>query len=74
MLEEGKIHQSIANGHTWITDHDGKESLIENHFSAIMGKGPPRHRDFNWTGMVFPACDLGIIGDSFTEKMISSLD
>jgi hypothetical protein len=32
--------QRIANGEVWITDHEGKASLINNHFSMVMGKGP----------------------------------
>jgi hypothetical protein len=24
--------------------------LIKTHFSVVMGKGPPRSRDFNWGG------------------------
>jgi hypothetical protein len=59
--------QRIANNQGWVTDHDGKESLIKNHFTAIMGKGPPSLRDFNWSGMTLPTTDLESLGEGFTE-------
>jgi hypothetical protein len=59
--------QRIANNQGWVTDHNGKESLIKTHFSAVMGKGPPRPRDFNWVGMAFPPLDLNDLGESFSE-------
>jgi hypothetical protein len=59
--------QRIAHNQGWVTDHNGKESLIKTHFSAVMGKGPPCPRDFNWAGMSFPPLDLEDLGESFSE-------
>jgi hypothetical protein len=47
-----------------------KEGLIKDHFSLVMGRGPPRHRDFNWERLDFPTCDLASLGDEFTEEEV----
>jgi hypothetical protein len=62
-----KFIQRIANNQGWVTDFDGKESLTKSHFSTVMGKGPPRLRNFSWAGMVFPPTDLEDLGESFSE-------
>jgi hypothetical protein len=48
----------------------GKEGLIKDHLSSVMGKGPPRHRDFNWERLSFPTCDLASLGDDFSEEEV----
>jgi hypothetical protein len=41
--------------------------LTQTYFFAVMRRGPPRNRDFNWMGMSFPTCDLNSLGDVFSE-------
>jgi hypothetical protein len=67
MGEGEKISLRFANNQGWVTDHNGKEGLIKSHFSAVMGRGPPRLRDFNWAGMAFPPSELEDLGESFSE-------
>ena len=53
-----------------MADHEGKENLIKEHFTTVMGRGLPRTMDFIWAGLVFPTCDLANLGDSFTEEEV----
>ena len=65
------IHK-LSNGQGWVTDHDGKQVLVKNHFSQVLGRGSPSSKDFIWEALRFPVCDLSSLGDAFTEEEVLS--
>jgi mannosylglycoprotein endo-beta-mannosidase len=61
------IHR-LKHNNGWVTEHEQKKAIIQNHFKKIIKKGPPREKNFNWANIPTPQCDLGALGDPFTEE------
>ena len=63
------IHR-LRHNNGWVTSHDHKKSIIQNHFSEVTKRGQPRTTDINWDNIPVPACDLTDLGTAFSEKEV----
>lgn len=64
------IHR-LRNGAGWVTQHEEKEKLAQDHFASMLHKGQRRSHDFNWKSMEFTQCNLSSLGDPFMEKEVT---
>ena len=60
----------IKSGPGWLTKHEDMEHASHSHFTSAMRKGPRRLRDFNWSNINFPLCDLSSLANDLTEEEV----
>jgi hypothetical protein len=63
------IHR-IMNAHGWVTEHDAKQKVIQDHFSQVMKKGGRSTKDFNWEELHSEPVDLHELDQAITEKEV----
>ncbi|XP_073360068.1 uncharacterized protein [Aegilops tauschii subsp. strangulata] len=63
------IHR-LKHNNGWVTDHEHKKSIIQNHFREVTKRGVPRTIDINWGNIPAPACDLSDLGAAFSEEEV----
>ena len=51
-----------------MTDHNHKKDIIHRHFSSVIKKGPRSLKDFNWSCIPTPDCDLSDFEAPFTME------
>lgn len=54
----------------WVTDHEKKEKIINDHFSEVMGRGGTSNLDFNWDELNLQPIDLHSLDDAITEEEV----
>jgi hypothetical protein len=62
--------QRIKKDGVWVTEHEQKESIVHDHFSSVMGRGPTRSRDLNWEALNLGHAALDGIDEPFTEEEV----
>lgn len=63
------IHR-IKNEHGWVTEHEAKENLIQDHFSHVMKKGAKSSKDFNWEELNMERLDMHGLDSPMTEMEV----
>ena len=56
------------NKQGWVTEHEAREKLIQDHFSNVMKRGPKSRKDFNCEGLNLESIDLHGIDFLMTER------
>ncbi|WVZ75403.1 hypothetical protein U9M48_023456 [Paspalum notatum var. saurae] len=51
----------------WATSHEDKETLIQDHFDAVLGDLGPRRVDLNWSALGIPTFELTHLESPFSE-------
>jgi hypothetical protein len=63
----------LKHNNGWVTEHDQKKNIIRKHFTKIIKGGPPRSKNFNWTTIPTPQCDLGRLSEPFSEEEVKAV-
>ena len=58
----------LKHNNEWVTAHDHKKAIIQDHFAKVTKHSLPRRTDFNWDNIPVPECDLTGLGVAFIEK------
>ena len=62
----------LKHNNGWVTAHNQKKDIIQDHFKAIIKKAPPRNINFNWAAIPTPACDLSDLALPFSEEEVKA--
>jgi hypothetical protein len=62
----------LKHNNGWVTNHEGKQATIHNHFKNIIERGPPRRKDFNWSTIPRPNCDHQDFDAPFMEEEVKT--
>ncbi|WVZ95285.1 hypothetical protein U9M48_041070 [Paspalum notatum var. saurae] len=60
--------QRLNQDGSWATNHEDKEKLVLDHFSAMLGVPGPREVDLNWSGLNIQHFELNHLEVPFTEE------
>ena len=63
------IHR-LKHDQGWVTEHDAKEKLIQDHFSNVMSRGYQSREDFNWEELNFEPLDLHGLDSPMSESEV----
>ena len=63
-----KLHRN----HGWVTSHEDKQAVAQQHFSSVMGHGPARTVSFNWESLVLPSPVLVGLDDPISEEEVKA--
>jgi hypothetical protein len=62
----------LKHNNGWVTEHDQKRSIIQNHVKKIITRGPLRTKNFNWATIPTPLCDLSGLSEPSTEEEVKA--
>jgi mannosylglycoprotein endo-beta-mannosidase len=60
----------LRRNNGWVTSHDDKQSIAQNHFTLAYGRPTPRTTSFNWESIDLPTPNLDGLDDPFTEDEV----
>ena len=64
------LNQRIYNAHGWVTEHEAKEKIVQDHFSMVMKNGGRSTKDFNWEELHTEPVDLSELDQAISEKEV----